>query len=277
MDACPVPNNEEDRGKWGNLLQTHVQETYAATEQERDQTWQQLAAAHTEAFGGEVDELICYPFDIKELIKVIPPKKASGGDGLPSHILKSFSDPQIQFLAHTFQRIANSLAYFPLDRPEVWNSAAVTLLAKKPHALHLDEYRPISLVPQLQKLYCKWLYALFAPAADQMLPPAQHGFRRKRQCAEVHAVINKLREVGLEWRQPFVILKIDISKAFDKIHHSAIIAAIRETPGNPRLKWALSRELVNTSMRPHLFGTTSSTNVPTFRGVKQGAPESGLL
>ena len=259
------------------MLQAHVEEIYSATEQERDHTWRQLAAAHSEAFQGGVNELICYPFDIKELIKCIPPKKASGGDGLPSQILKSFTDPQILFLANVFQRIANSQAYFPPDRPDTWNSAAVTLLAKKPQALQLNDYRPISLVPQLQKLYSKWLYALFAPAADQMLPSAQHGFRRKRQCAEVHSIINKLREVGLEWRQPFVILKIDISKAFDKIHRSAVIAAIREVPASPRLKWAISRELINTSMRPCLFGTTSPHSVPTFRGVKQGAPESGLL
>ena len=113
--------------------------------------------------------------------------------------------------------------------------------------------------------------------SDSCLPPQQHGFRPKRQCAEIHQVVNKLREKGLEWRQPYVILKLDIAKAFDKVSRGAMIAAIRDLPAHPRLKWALSREIINTSMKPSLFGMTAEKDVPTFRGVKQGAPESGFL
>ena len=150
-------------------------------------------------------------------------------------------------------------------------------MAKKHDANQLQDFRPISLIPQIQKLYSKWLYAMISLIADQSLPPAQHGFRRKRQCAEVHAIVNKLREVGQEWRMPFVILKIDISKAFDKVYRGAIISSLLDVKAHPRAIWALARELVNTTMRPSLFGTTSPEPVPTFRGVKQGSPESGLL
>ena len=123
-------NGVEDRGRWGQLMQEHIQQMYHASEEERERTWTQLAAVHHEAFQEGVGEFVCYPEDLVEIKKVMPGKKAAGGDGLPSQILKSFSKDQIAYLAKTYQKIANSPAHAPQARPQIWNIAAVALIAK---------------------------------------------------------------------------------------------------------------------------------------------------
>ena len=100
----------------------------------------------------------------------------------------------------------------PLTSPDHWQTAIVTLLAKRPQADKLEDFRPISLIPQLQKLYSKWLYSLFLPAALQKIPSTQHGFRPHRQCAEVHHIFGRLREIGQEWRHKYVAMKVDVEK-----------------------------------------------------------------
>ena len=79
-----------------------------------------------------------------------------------------------------------------------------------------------------------------SPRADLYLPSAQHGFRPRRQISEIHFLINKIRESALEWRIPYVILKIAIRKAFDTIDRSAEIHSLRDIGAHPRAVWTLA-------------------------------------
>ena len=229
------------------------------------------------AFAKDTDILLCHSNDIKNLISELVNGKAGGIDGLPSQVLKHFSQPHYDLLAQLFQQMANNPAYKPNERPDQWNTAIVSLLAKTPQANHLDSFRPISLIPQLQKLYSKWLYSYLRLIIDQNLPPTQHGFRPRRQAAEIHHVMGKLQELGHEWRMKYIVLKVDIRKAFDTISRGAIICALRHTGAHPRLIWAISRELLANKLQPFLHGVTPQTPIVAGKGVKQGAPESGAL
>ena len=270
-------NEQKDRGTWGNLLQDHMRQLYTATDEDREYTWAQLNLIHKRAFSSEMDTFLCHPQDIRNLIAEMPPGKSGGADGLPSQALKYLTQPHHELLAKLFQEMANNPAYQPHQRPDHWNTAIVTLLAKTPQSNHLDNFRPISLIPQLQKLYSKWLYAMIRFTVDECIPPTQHGFRPRRQAPEIHHMLGKLQEMGQEWRLKYIVLKVDIRKAFDTISRGAILCALRHTPAHPRLIWAISRELLSNKLQPQLYGITTPTPVVASKGVKQGSPESGLL
>ena len=270
-------NDEEDKGKWAALIQQHMHNLYKATEADKEYTWAQLNRIHQTAFAENVSTLLCDPEDIKSLISETQNGKKGGTDGLPSQVLKYLTQPHYQLIAHLFQDLANNPAYQPHDRPDHWNTAIVTLLAKHPQANRLDNFRPISLIPQLQKLYSKWLYALFRFTANEHIPDTQHVFRPKRQAAEIHHMLGKIQEMGQEWRLRYIVLKVDIRKAFDTISRGSVMCALRHTKAHPRLIWALSRELLANRFQPHAYGITTESPVVAGRGVKQGSPESGLL
>ena len=192
--------------------------------------------------------------------------------------MRAFTQQHYEIIAALFQSLANDPAYQPSQRPDQWQVAIVTLLAKTPQASKLDDFRPISLIPQLQKVYSRWLYTLFLPAADSKIPPTQHGFRPRRQCAEIHHIFGKLRELGQEWRMRFVAMKVDVRKAFDTISRGSILQAMSSTEAHPKVIWALSRELLsNKLVFFQVFGVSSPEMVQATKGVKQGSPESGLL
>ena len=273
----PQINEDADRANWSKHLQTHFQDIYTATPAEREAAWSHLAQIHATAFQPHQTTLKCYIHDIDDIIRNLTPGKAAGQDKIPSQVVKMLTHKHKEFLAAEFQNIANSEAYKPASRPDTWNTAQVVMLAKKTGATRLSDHRPILLLPQLQKIYARWLLTQIAEHADRCIPPTQHGFRPRRQCSEIHHVLGRLREEGQEWRATYVVLKLDITKAFDKLARSAIFKALRQINCHPRAAWAVARELTGTALHPTLFGICTDKPIPTTRGVRQGAPDSGAL
>ena len=137
-------------------MHEHFQTLYGADAAQRDHTWSQLTKAQQEAFCPNQTHLLCDP------LSKLPSGKAGGGDGMPSQIIKVLSWQQIRYLAQTFEEIANNMAHQPHQRPGSWNLSLVALLAKKPHADRIEGFRPISSIPQIQKIYLKRLYQIVA-------------------------------------------------------------------------------------------------------------------
>ena len=270
-------NGEQDRSQWGKLLQTHLEELYGADSAEKEATWLEVTKIHKAAFPPteRQPELVCDAEDIKGLFQELAHRKVGGLDGLPSQVWKAQPPSFHEVLAKEFTIPANSRDFRPVQRPQEWSYSLTTLLAKKPWPTELSQFRPISLMPHLQKLYTKWLYSRARPFIEEYLPVEQHGFRRGRQCAEILHAIARLREHTAEWRETFVLMKLDIAKAFDKVRRSALLRAMRDTGIPPRIVWALSREVLQSAMIPSLYAITTEAPIETHRGVRQGAPESG--
>ena len=151
------------------------------------------------------------------------------------------------------------------------------LLPKVSNPGSVTQFRPISLMDQLQKLYTKWLYRLALPFIQDYLGPEQHGFRPGRQAAEILQVCNSLREQHQEWRMGFVLVKLDVARAFDKVFRSKIVKAMTAARIPYRVIWALCRELFQAEVTPEIYGMGAQEAILTERGVKQGAPDSGAV
>ena len=76
---------------------------------------------------------------------------------------------------------------------------------------------------QLHKLYTKWILLLISPSLDSTIAENQLGFRKTRQPAEAIFTLHRLTELSQEWEQPLTILRLDLSKAFDRMSQSAIL------------------------------------------------------
>ena len=132
-------------------------------------------------------------------------------------------------------------------------------------------------MPQLQKVYTRWLLSQCSSIIDSQISETQSGYRRTRQAAEPLYTIQRAIEIHPEWGSPITILKVDLQKAFDTVNQSTILQALINTPMNPILTFNLSRELIGNSIFPQIWGCTPPQDIPLQRGSKQGAPESGAF
>ena len=214
---------------------------------------------------------------LRDLLAGIPNRKAAGPDGAPSQLLKWFLFKQITSIADLFTTLSRTIDYNHPSRPEQWDHAIAIMIPKGQHPTTLDKHRTISLMNQLHKFFTKWLLLLSTPTLDTLLSEHQLGFRRHRQASEALFTIHRLTELAMEWEQPMTIMRLDISKAFDRMRQSAILPMLYESPLHKSLAFNLTRELIGTYIHPQLYSTTTEDPIPLARGSKQGAPESGLL
>ena len=61
------------------------------------------------------------------------------------------------------------------------------------------------------------------------------GFRKTRQASEALFTLHRLTELVQEWELPLTILRLDISKAFDRMHQSAILKMLTESTLHPSI------------------------------------------
>ena len=141
----------------------------------------------------------------------------------------------------------------------------------------MHKYRPISLMPQVQKTYGRCLLSQATYTLDQDISEHQAGFRRSRQTTETVFALQKVLESHHEWSENITVVKLDLAKAFDRIHQSAVLTTLQKSNLHKQIVFALTRETIGAKMSPELFGCKPADDICLERGTKQGSPESGIL
>ncbi|WVZ50043.1 hypothetical protein U9M48_001341 [Paspalum notatum var. saurae] len=102
------------------------------------------------------------------------------------------------------------------------NSAFITLFPKKVDALQVKDYILISLIHSFAKLVAKLLANWLAPPLPNLVSINQSAFVKQRSIQENFLVQQLVRTLHSK-REPHILLKLDISKAFDSISWSFLL------------------------------------------------------
>ena len=116
--------------------------------------------------------------------------------------------------------IENSI--FPSDL----KVADVTPAFKNKSKTSKDDFRPISILPNISKIYEKCLYNQMETYFDNLLSKYQCGFRKGFNAQDcVVSMIEKWKE-SVDSGGAFGAFMTDLSKAFDCLHHELLIAKL---------------------------------------------------
>ena len=97
------------------------------------------------------------------------------------------------------------------------NSAYITLLPKKEDATSVKDFRPISLVHSFAKLVTKLMANRLAGRLDQLVSPNQSAFIKGRFILDNFMLVQHTTRFLHQQKQPRVLMKLDITKAFDSV------------------------------------------------------------
>ena len=112
--------------------------------------------------------------------------------------------------------------------PEDWKQALVVNIYKgKGSESDPANYRPISLLNVLYKIYASLIQKRLATAHDKHLRSTQFGLRARRSTADPAFILRRLQDYSAKVGQHFHILFLDWKQAFDKVDHSAMLIALR--------------------------------------------------
>ena len=113
--------------------------------------------------------------DVLKIIKSLKNKKSSGYDGISNKILETIGDIISDPIAKLFNKSLETGKF-----PDILKVAKVIPIHKKGSKLEISNYRPISLLPTISKIWEKLLNNQITENIDdnEILPDCQFGFRK---------------------------------------------------------------------------------------------------
>ena len=161
---------------------------------------------------GELDNPITDD-EIWAAIKDMPSDRALGPDGFPGAFYRttwSTIKPQVMDAIHAF-------CYGNKQRLNKLNNATVVLLPKREGANTPADFRPITMIHSFAKLLSKILAMRLAPRLKDIVDKNQNAFIQGRSIHDNYKFIQRAAVLIRTRKQPMLLLKLDISKAFDTL------------------------------------------------------------
>ena len=156
-----------------------------------------------------------------EKVKTLDATKASQQSDIPTKILKENSDYFAEYFYENINQCM-SKSIFPLDL----KLADVIPVYKKKSKISKDNYRPVSILSNISKIYERCIYDQIQLFFDSLLSKYLYGFRRGHNAQ--HSLISLIEK----WRKSvdnggaFGALLTDLSKAFDCLPHELLLSKL---------------------------------------------------
>ena len=200
--------------------------------------------------------------------------KAVGLDIINTELVLEFHKVFPEFLLTLFNKILQSGNF-----PESWSYALVVLVHKKGSRSDLGNYRGISLLSSLAKIFCSILNNRIIEWAEtnNIFSPTQLGFRRGNRTSDALIILHNLIDKYChKKRQNIFGCFVDFSKAFDKVPRDKLINKISKLGiGGKMLEIIKSMYTNDYAVIKLKEGTTSPIEVN--QGVRQGCVLSPTL
>lgn len=211
--------------------------------------------------------------EIEIMIDAIDVNKSSMTENINSRLLKDCLYLTMDKICILFNRILTDGIF-----PTPWKTACVVPIFKNGNSKIVSNYRPISLLPLISKLFEKILHKrLYHFLNDKnFFSPNQCGFRPELGTDDsISAMLNYIYH-NLNNQTPTMAIFFDLSKAFDSIDHSILKLKLKTAGIKGNCYKLLNNYLTNRNQYCRVNNTISNY-LPIKYGVPQGSTLGPLL
>jgi hypothetical protein len=210
--------------------------------------------------------------EVWNTIKQLPPDKVPGPDGFTGRFYKACwsiikKDIMAAILA-VWNKDFRNFRYL--------NTAFITLLPKKEDAILAKDFLPISLIHRFAKLITKIMANRLSGYMDKLISKNQSAFIKGRFIQDNFMLVQQTARLLHAQKQPRILLKLDISKAFDSVSWSFLLEVLEKVGFGHRWRDVISGLLMTSSTQIMLNGVPGEY-IQHKRGLRQGDSLSPLL
>nr|ADI61818.1 endonuclease-reverse transcriptase [Bombyx mori] len=201
--------------------------------------------------------------EIRLALRQLKNGKAPGDDGITTELLKAGGTPLLVELQKLFSHVIHRGR-----TPKAWNNSIVILFFKKGDKTLLKNYRPISLLNHIYKLFSRVITNRLARRFDEFQPPEQAGFRSGYGTIDHIHTVRQIIEKTTEYNRPLCLAFVDYEKAFDSIETWSVLDSLRRCQVDHRYVQVLKCLYDCATMMS--IQNQQSNPIQLRRGVRQG-------
>ena len=208
---------------------------------------------------------------VEDLMRKLDPKKATTFKNIPPKVLKSNEDICCPILLKFINDCFKNNQF-----PNELKIADVTPILKKDNATDMTNYRPVSILPVISKIFERIMHSQISEFIESHLSSIMCGYRKgfNTQHALI-ALLEKWRSI-LDNRGFSGAILMDLSKAFDCINHELLIAKLHAY-GFSKESVRLIKSYLSNRWQRVKINTTFSSWFELIMGVPQGSVLGPLL
>ena len=203
--------------------------------------------------------------DMAKAINNLDPCKATGCDGISAKLLILAQSIITPHLTSIFNTCIDTGTF-----PDLCKLADVKPIFKKADPLVKKNYRPVSIITAISKLFERLLEGQLQLFQNSILHPSVSAFRLGHSCQSVLLKLTEDIRSELDRGQITGLVLMDLSKAFDSIPHPLFISKLHAYGMTCSALNLISSYLIERKQRVKLRGCTSDW-APITKGVPQGS------
>ena len=209
--------------------------------------------------------------EISSAINNLKNEKSPGLVNIYSEYIKSGGEHLINALHHLFNCILTTGKI-----PQLFKEALIFVIYKKVSRLDCGNYRPISLLSHVYKLFVNIIATRTKADLYASFPETQAAYQPGRGTIEQILALEQIIEKSIEFNNPVHITFIDFKKAFDSVKLSSLWMLLDKTSINKKYINLLKQSYENSNAYIKTeFGTSRCVDI--LKGVKQGDVLSAIL
>ena len=209
--------------------------------------------------------------EVCSVLRTINENKATRPDKIPAVLLKNSATNISPSLCDLFNKSLSSGLL-----PKEWKLSNICPIPKKSPHHEVSNYRPISLLSLVSKVFERCIYNRLADHFSGQLYKLQYGFQKdKSTTSQLLNVLHNIHKF-LEKRCEVDTIYLDFAKAFNKVSHEHLLVKLHNFGiGGNLLRW-FGDYLSGRYQRVTVMGITSEP-LPALSGVHQGSILGPLL
>ena len=202
--------------------------------------------------------------EVVEAMGKLKEGKAGGKNGILPEMVRGCGEMMMDYTLDMFRTV-----WMEERVPQEWRDALLVPIPKKGDLTQCDNWRGISLLDVMGKVFAKVIQMRLQKVAEEVLPESQCGFRAGRGCADMIFCARQLMEKAREHNTTLYLLFIDLRKAYDSIPREALWQVLRKY-GIPPTLVNIIRSLHDGMKTEVTMDGATTPEIEVTNGLRQG-------